>query len=186
MTIQSVVKLVVFRDNGLGRTTKSYCFPATKWCLTLSHCMDCSMPGFPVFHYLLEFSQTHVHWVGDAIQPSHPLSPSSLLALSLFSIRVFPKESGLCIWWPKYWRFSFNISPSKEYSRLISFRTDWFDLLVIQETLESLLQHHSLKASIFQHSALLIVQLSLPYMITGKNILNILKSLSRVRLFATP
>ena len=102
------------------------------------------------------------------------------------SIRVFSNEPVLCIRCPKYWSCFFSISLSNEYSGLIAFRNNWLDLLAVQGTLKSLLQHHSLKASIFQHSALLIVQLSLPYMITGKNILNILKSLSRVRLFATP
>ena len=97
----------------------------------------------------------------------HPL----LLPASIFpSIRVFSYESVLCIRWPKYWSFSFNISPSSEYSELISFRMDWFDLLAVQGTLKSLLQHHSSKASILQHSAFFVVQLSHPYMTTGKTI----------------
>ena len=97
----------------------------------------------------------------------HPL----LLLPSIFpSIRVFSNESALSIWWPKYWSFSFNISPSSEYSELISFRMDWLDLLVVQGTLKSLLQHHSSKVSILQCSAFFIVQLSYPYMITGKTI----------------
>ena len=103
------------------------------------------MPGFPVHHQLLELTQTYVHQVGDAIQPSHPLSSPSL-AFNL--IRVFSKESVLCIRWPKYWSFSFSISPSNEYSGLISFRIDWFDLLAVQGTLKSLLQHHSSKVPI--------------------------------------
>ena len=132
--------------------------------------MNCGMPGFPVHHQLLEFTLTHVHWVGDDIQPSHPLL-SILLLPSIFpSIRVFSNESGLGIRWPKYWSFSFNIIPSSEHPRLISFRMDWLDLLEVHGTLKSLLQHHSSKASILQHSAFFIVQLSCPYMTTGKTI----------------
>jgi len=128
------------------------------------------MPGFPVYHQLWELAQTHVHRVGDAIQPSHPLpSPSPLL--SIFpSIRVFSNESALHIMWPKYWNFSFSISPFNEYSGLISFRIDWFDLLTDQRTLKSLLQYHSLKESILWCSAFFMVQLSHPYMTTGKTI----------------
>ena len=134
---------------------------------TLCVPMDCSMPGIPVYHQLLELTQTHGHRVSDAIQPSHHLlSPS--LAFNLSSIRVFSDESVLCIRWPNYWSFSFSISPSNEYSGLISFRMDWFDLLVIQGTLKSLLQHHSSKPSILQHSAFFIIQLSQPYMTIGK------------------
>ena len=132
--------------------------------------MDCSTPGFPVLHYLLEFAQTHVHWVDDAIQPSHLLSPASSPALYFPSIRVFSNESALHIRLPKYWSFSFSISPTNEYSGLISFRIDWFDLLSVQGCLKSLLQHHSLKASIFRCSAFFTVQLSHPYMTTGKTI----------------
>ena len=139
----------------------------TQSCPTLCDPIDCSTPGFPVHHPLLELAQTHVHWVSDAIQPSHSLlSPSPPFP----SIRVFSNESVLCIRWPKYWSFSFNISPSNEYSGLISFRIDWLDLLAVQETLKSLLQHHSSKASIFQSSAFIIVQLSHPHMTTGKTI----------------
>ena len=115
-------------------------------CQTLCNPRDCGTPGFPVLHYRLEFAQTHVHWVSDAIQPSHPLSSPSSSALNLSSIRVFSNESTLRIRWPKYWNFNFSISPSNECSGLISFRMDWFDLLAVQETLKSLLQHHSLKA----------------------------------------
>ena len=112
----------------------------TQSCLTLCDPMDCSTPGLPVHHQLL--AQTHVHQVGDAIQPSHPLSsPSSIFP----SIKVFSNESALRIRWPKYWSFLFSISPSNEYSGLISFRIDWFDLLAVQGTLKSLLQHHSSK-----------------------------------------
>ena len=97
----------------------------------VSDSSDCSTPGFPVLHHLLEFAQTHVHWVDDAVQPSHPLSsPSS--ALNLSQHRVFSNELAVCIRWPKYWSFSFSISPSKEYSGLISLRIDWFDLLAVQ------------------------------------------------------
>ena len=110
---------------------------------------DCSTPGFPVLNCLLEFAQTHVHWVSDANQPSHPLSPLLFIPLIFPSIRVFfPKESVLGIRWPKYWSFSFSKGPSNEYSGLIAFRIDWFDLLAIQGTLKSLFQHHGSKASI--------------------------------------
>ena len=132
--------------------------------------MNRSTPGLPVQHELPESTQTHIHRVGDAIQPSYPLS-SLLLLPSIFpSIRVFSNESALHIRWPKYWSFSFNISPSNEYSGQISFRMDWLDLLTVQGTLKSLLQHHSSKASILQHSAFFTVQISHPYMTTGKTI----------------
>ena len=115
-------------------------------------------------------TQTHVHWVGDVIQPSHPLSSLLLPPSILPSIRVFSKEWALSIRWSKYWSFSFNIGPSKEHSGLISFRIDWLDLPAVQGTLKSLLQHHSSKASVLWHSAFLIVQLSHPYMTTRKTI----------------
>ena len=139
-----------------------------KSCLTLCDPMDCSMPGFPVLHYLPEFAQTHDHWISDAIQPSYPWSHPSPPALNL------SQHQGLFQWvsfshqWPKYWSFSFSISSSNEYSRLISFGIDWFDLLAVQGTLKSLLQHHSSKASILWHSAFFMVQLSHLYMTTGK------------------
>ena len=137
-----------------------------KSCPTPCDPMDCSMPGFPVHHQLPELAQTHVHRVGDVIQPSHPRSsPSPTLNLSQHQ-GLF--QSVLHIRWPKYWSFSFSISPSSEYSGLISFRVDWFDLLAVQETLKSLLQHHSSKASIFQ-CPVFLVQLSHPYITTGKN-----------------
>ena len=104
--------------------------------------MDCSTPGFPVHHQLLELAQTHVHWVSDAIQPSHPLTSPSPPSSIFPSISIFSSES-LRIRWPKYWSFSFSIRPSNEYSGLISFRFDWFDLLVVWGTLKSLFQHHS-------------------------------------------
>ena len=131
--------------------------------------MDCNMPGFPVHHQLQKLAQTHVYRVGDVIQPSHPLCPLLFLPSIFHSIRVISSESVLRIRWPKYWSLSFSISPSNEYSGLIFFRTDWFDLEV-QGTLKSLLQHHSSKASIFWRSALFIVYLSHSYMTTGKTI----------------
>ena len=133
--------------------------------------MDCSMPGHPVHHQLPELSQTHVHRVGDAIQPSVPLSLPLLLLPSIFpSITILSNESVLHIRWPKYWSFSLSISPSNEHPRLISFRMDWLDLLAVQGTLKSLLQHHTSRASILWCSAFFIVQLSHPYMATGKTI----------------
>ena len=114
-------------------------------CLTPCDFVDCNRPGLPVHPRLPEFTQTYLHWVGDAIQISHPL----LLLPSIFpSIRVFSDESVLGIRWPKYWSFNFSISPSNEYSGLISFRVVWLDLLAVQGTLKSLVQHHSSKASI--------------------------------------
>ena len=134
-------------------------------CLTLCDPMNRSTPGLPVHHQLPEFTQTHVHWVGDAIQPSHPLSSPYPLALNLSQNHglfkwVSSSLMTLAIRWPKYWSFSFSISPSHEYSGLISFRMDWLDLLAVQRALRSLLQHHSSKASTLQHSAFFIVQLS--------------------------
>ena len=126
--------------------------------LALCNPMDCSIPDFPVLHQLSEFVQTHVHRVRDAIQPSHPLLSSSPPAFNLSQYQGFSNESFLLIRWPKYWSFSFIISPYNEYSRLISFRIGCFDLLVVQGTLKSLLQQHSSKASILQHSAFFIVQ----------------------------
>ena len=130
--------------------------------------MNHSTPGLLVHHHLLEFTQTHVHRVGDAIQPSHPLSSPSFLPSIPPSIRVFSNESTLLMRWPKYWSFSITISPSKEIPGLISFRMDWLDLLAVQGTLKSLLQHHSPKASVLHCSAFFTVQLSHPYMTTGK------------------
>ena len=133
--------------------------------------MDCSTSGFPVLHYFLEFAQAHVHWISDAIQPSHSLlspSPPSFslswhqgLSQWVFSLHQVAK---------KYWSFSFSISPSNEYSGLTSFRMDWFDLLAVQGTLKSLPQHHSSKTSILWHSAFFIAQVSHPYMTTGKTV----------------
>ena len=132
--------------------------------------MDCSIPGFPVHHLLPEPAQTHVHRGGDATRPSHPLSFPSAPAFNLSQHRVFSNESVLHITWPKYRSFSFSISPSNEYSGLTSFRMDWLDLLAVQGTLKSLLQHHSSKAAILWCSAFFKVQLSHPYITTGKTI----------------
>ena len=131
--------------------------------------MDCSTTGFPVYYQLPEFTQTHAHRVSDAIQPSHLLSPS----LPAFNLS---QHQGLIKWVnslhqvANYWSFCFSISPSNEYSGLTSFRMDWLDLLTVQGTLKSLPQHHSSKASILRISAFFIVQLSHPYMPTGKTI----------------
>ena len=134
-------------------------------CTTLCDPMACSMSGFPIHYQLPEFTKTHVHWVSDAIQPSHPL----LFPPSIFpSIWVFSNESFICIRWPKYWSFSFSINPSNECSGLISFGMDWLDHLAIERTLKSFLEHHSSKASILQCSAFFTVHLSHPYMTTGK------------------
>ena len=136
-------------------------------CPSLCDPMDCSTPGFPVHHQLPKFTQTHV--IGSVIPSNHLILCHPLLLPSIFpSFRVFPNESVLCIRWPTYWSFSFSISPSNEYSGLISFRMDWLDLLAVQGTFKYLLQHHSSKASILWHSAFFIVQLSHPCMTTGK------------------
>ena len=126
----------------------------TQSCLTLCGPMDCSMPGLPVHHQLPEFTQTHVH---RAVMPfKHLILCCPLLFLpSIFpSIKIFSNESALCIWWPKYW--SFGISPLNEYSGLIFFRIDWFDLLAVQGTLKNLLQHHNSKTSILWCSVFFI------------------------------
>ena len=149
--------LTSYIGSTMGLNAELAQFSSAQSCLTLWDPMDCSTPGLPVHHQLLELAQTHVHGVGDAIQPSHPLSSPSPSAFNLAQIRVSSNESVLCINWPKYWRFSFSISPSNEYSGLISFRIDQLDLLEVQGILKSLLQHHSLKASILRPSAFLIV-----------------------------
>ena len=130
------------------------CCSVTKSCPTLCDPMDCSTRGFPVLYCLSELPQTHVHCLPSVFP----------------SIKVFSNESALHIRWPKFWSFSFSVSPSNEYSGLISFRIVWLDLLAVQGTLKSLLQHHSSKASILQCSAFFMVQLSHPYMTTGKTI----------------
>ena len=141
----------------------------TQSSLTLCDPMNRSTPGLPVYHQLPESMQTHVHWVGDAIQPSHPLSSPSPSALNLSQHQGLFKWVSSSCQVPKYWSFSFNISPSSEHPGLI-FRMDWLDLLAVQRALKSLLQHHSSKASILWCSAFFIVQLSHPYMTTGKTI----------------
>ena len=132
--------------------------------------MDCSTPGPPVHHQLPEVTQTHVHWVSDAIQPPYPLSSPSPLAFNPSQHKGLFKKSALRIRWTKYWSFSLNISPSNEHPGLISFRMDWVDLLAVQGTLKSLLQHRSSKAPILRCSAFFTFQLSHPYMTTGKTI----------------
>ena len=132
--------------------------------------MNCSTSGLPVHHQLPKFTQTHVHRVGDASNHLILCRPLLLVPSIFPSIRVFSKESALCTRWPNYWSFSFNITPSNEHLGLISFRMDWLDLLALQGTLKSLLQHHSSKASILPCSAFFIVQFSHPYMTTGKTI----------------
>ena len=164
------IDYVLANQEGIFKINICWGCSAAQLCLTLWDLIDCSMPGFPVFHHFLEIAQTHVHRVGDTIQPSHPLSSPSPPAFNLSQLQEFPLESVLWIRWPKYWSFNFSISPSNEYSRLISFRMDWLDILVVHRSLKSLLQHHSLKASILWHIAFFIVQLSHPYMTTGKSI----------------
>ena len=137
----SVDEMAEWTNNEIFSQWKKIQFSSVRDSVVLTLCdpMDCSMPAFPIHHQLLELAQTHLHWAGDTMQPSHPLRS--------FPSSVFFKKSGFHIKWPKYW--SFSISTSDEYSGLISFRMDWFDLLAVQETLNSLLPHHNLKASIF-------------------------------------
>ena len=144
------------------------CCSVTQMYLTLCDPMDCSTPGFP--HSLPEFAQTNVNSVEDTTQHLILSCPLLLLPSIFTSIRIFFSELALCIRWPKYRSFSFSINPCNEYSGLISFIIDWFDLLVVQGTLKSLLQHHGSKASILQHSTFFMVQLSHPYMTTEKTI----------------
>ena len=145
-------------QTGIVRTYNSF----AQSCLTLCDLMDCSTPGLPIHHQLLELAHTHVHQLGDAIQTSHPLSSLSPPAFSLSQHQTLSNKLALHVRRPKHCNFSFSISPSKEYSGLISFRIDWFDLLAEQGTLKSLLQNHNSKASVLQHSAFFIVQLSHP------------------------
>ena len=137
------------KDSGCkaGRISSVQFSSVAESCPTVCNPMNHSTPGLPAHHQLLEFTQTHAHRVSDAIQPSHPLLSSSLLPPIPPSIRVFSNESALHIRWPKYWSFSFSISPSNEHPGLISFRMDWLDLLAAQGTLKSVFQHHSSKAS---------------------------------------
>ena len=142
----------------------------TQSCITICDPMNHSTPGLPVHHQHPEFTQTHIHHVSDAIHPSHPLSSPFPPAPNPSQHQSLFHESTLLMRWPKYWSFSFSIVPSKEHPGLISFRMDWLDLLEVHGTLKSLLQHHSSKASVLQHSASFTVQLSHPYMTTGKTI----------------
>ena len=139
-------------------------------CPTLSDIMDCSTPGFPVHHQLPELLMPQSHPLSSPSFPAFNLSQHQGFFCLFVCFFSFPNESVLPIRWPKYWSFSFSIIPSNEYSVLISFRIDWFDLLAVQGTLKNLLQNHSSEASILQRSALFIVQLSHPYMSTGKTI----------------
>ena len=138
----------------------------------LCYSIDCSIPGFPVHHQLPELAQTHVHWFSDAIQLSQPLASPSAIAFNLSQHQDLFKWVTSLHQVAKYWNFSFSISLSNEYSRIISFRMHWFGLLAVKGTLtlKSLLQHHTSKASVLQHSAFCTVQLSHPYMTTGKAI----------------
>ena len=134
----------------------------TQSCLTLCDPMNCSTLGLPVHHQLLEFTQTHVHRVGDVIQPSHPLSSPSPPAPNPSQHQGFSNESTLHMRWPKYWSFSFSIIASKEHPGPISFRMDWLDLLAVQGTLKSLLQHHSSRLEVIMtFKNLVIISLSL-------------------------
>ena len=139
-------------------------------CLTLCDPTDCSTPGFPVHHQLPEHTQTHVHRVGDAIQPSHPLLSPSPPAFNHSQHQDLFQWVTSLYQVAKDWSCSFSISPSNEYSGMISFRMDWLDCFAVQGTLKSFLQHHSSKVSILQRSAFFIVQLSHPYMTTGKTV----------------
>ena len=167
MSCQNAWKLPASSVNRTQKPTRRYSYflcscSATQSCPTVCHPMDCSMLGFHVLHCLLEFAKTHVHWVNDAIQPSHPVTPFLLLPA------ILSNELALHIRWPKYW--SFSVSPSNEYSGMTSFRIDWFNLLAVQGTLKGLFQHHSSKASVLCHSTFFTVQLSHSYMTTGKTI----------------
>ena len=140
----------------------------TQLYLILCNPMGYSMTGFLVHHQFLELAQTRVHWVGDTIQPSHHLSSPLLLPSFFPRIRAFSNESVLYIQWPKYCSFIISLSPSNEYSGLISFRIDWLDLLAVERTLKSFLQNHCSKASILWCSPFLMVQFSHPYTTTEK------------------
>ena len=142
----------------------------TQLCPTLWDPMNCNMPVLPVHRQLPEFTQTHVHWVHNAIQSWHSLLSCSPPAFNLSQHQGFFQWVSSTHQWPKYWSFSFNISPFNEHPGLISFRMDWLDLLAVQVMFKSLLQHHSSKASILWCSAFFVVQLSHPYMTTGKTI----------------
>ena len=150
------------------KVKRNCCFSVAQLCLTLRDPMNCSTAGFPVLHYLWEFDSYPLsQWYHPT---SHPLSSPSPPTFKLSQYQGLFKESVLPIRWPQYWSFSFNISPTNEHPGLVSFRMDWLDLLAVQGTLKSLLQHHSSKASNLQRSAFFTVQLSHPYMTTGKTI----------------
>ena len=157
---------LVWQDSFMGSCC---CCSVAQSCPILCDHVDCSSSGLQVPHHLLEFAQVHVHCIGDTVQPSHPLTPFLLLPSIFPSIRDFSNESSDLIRWPKYWSFSFSISPSSEYSGLIHLMIDWFDFFALQGTLRSLLQHRILKASVLWHSVFM-VQLSQLYMTTGKTI----------------
>jgi len=144
------------------------CCSVTKLCLNLWNPMDCSMSGFPVLHYIPEFVQTHIHWVSDAIQSSCPLSSPSPPAFNLSQLQGLFQWVGSSHQLAKKY-CSFSVSPSNDYCGLISLWIDWFDVLAVLGTLK-ILEHHSLKTSVLQHSAFLIVQLSHLYMTTRKTI----------------
>ena len=153
-----------------SQTTFCHCCSITQFCPTLCSSINCSTPGFPTFN--ITWSLLKLMSI-ESVMPSNLLvlyHPLVLLHSIFLRIRVFSNESAPCIRWPKYWRFSFSISPSNEYSTLISFRMDWLDLLVVQGTLKSLLQNHHSKASILQHPAFFMFQLSHPYMTIEKTI----------------
>ena len=139
---------LVWQSLGPSMLLEWHCCSVAQLCPTICNSIDCRMPGFPVLHHLLGLAQTHVHWVGDAIQPSHPLSSPSPSVFSLSSIRVFSNESGSSHQVAKVLELQLQHHPSSEYSGLISFRINWSDLLEVQRTLKSLIQHHSSKASI--------------------------------------
>ena len=173
LTEVSIVKAMVFpvvMHRCESWTIKKAVSSVAQSCPTLCDPMDCSTPSIPVLHHLPELLKLMSI---ELVMPSNPLilcHPLLLLPLIFPNIRVYSNESVLLIRWPKYCSFSFNISPSNEYPGLISFRMDWLDLLAVQGTLKSLLQHHSSKASILQHSAFFIVQFSHPYMTTWKTV----------------
>ena len=151
------MKIVIYQGHLMLSSSQTQFSSVDQSCPTLCDPMDCSMPGIPVHHQLLKFTQTHVHWVGDAIQRSHPLSSPSPPAFNPSQHQSLFKWVSSCITWPKDWSFSFRISPSNEYSGLISYRMDWLDCLAVQGTLKSLLQYHSSKVSILQCSTFFIV-----------------------------
>ena len=170
-SIQHIERFSSFiRKKVLSMLKEAYQFSSVaQSCLTLCDPMDCSKPGFPVLHHLQELAQILIHSVSDAIKQFRPLLSPSPPAFNLSQHQIFLNESVIRIRWPKYWSFNSSISPFSEYSGLISFRIDWFDL-AIQGTLKSLLQHHSSKALILWCSAFFMVQLSHLYMTTGKTI----------------